>query len=111
MSDVLTSGAGVAQRPLPAPTVLSQPYWDGCRDGELRYLECRECGARFFPPEDACIACLSEDTAWRRSDGRGTVYSFSVIHQEVSPDFPVPSVFAIVALDEGYPMFTNIVGC
>ena len=111
MSDLLTSGLGAAKRPMPQPTDLSAPYWEGCRSGELRYLECRTCGTVFFPPEVVCINCLSEDTVWQRSEGRGSVYTFSVIRQQVAPGFPVPSVFAIVELDEGYPMFSNIIGC
>jgi uncharacterized OB-fold protein len=39
------------------------------------------------------------------------VYSFSVIHREPSADFPIPTVFAIVDVDEGYSMFSDIVGC
>src|SRR3954452_19895147 len=111
MSDLLTSGVGAAKRPMPQPTELSQPYWDGCRDGELRYVECRACGTRYFPQEAACINCLSDDTVWKTGSGRGSVYTFSVIRQQVAPDFPVPSVFAIVELDEGYSMFSNIIGC
>jgi uncharacterized OB-fold protein len=34
-----------------------------------------------------------------------------VIHREVAPGFPIPTVFAIVELDEGYHMFSNVVEC
>ena len=111
MDDLLSAGAGTHKRPLPQPTLLSQPYWDACRRGDLLFLECQDCGHRFFPPESACVRCLSERTSWKKSEGRGSIYSFSVIHQEVAPGFPVPSVFAIVELDEGYAMFSNVVGC
>ena len=98
-------------RPVPQPTHLSQPYWDACVRGELSFLECRECGARFFPPAAACVRCLSDRLAWTRSTGRGRVYSYTVMQREPSPGFAVPSVLAIVELDEGYAMFSNIVGC
>jgi uncharacterized OB-fold protein len=97
-------------RPVPQPTALSQPFWDACARGELVFLECRACATRFFPPLPACVHCLSEDVHWRRSAGRGSVYSFTVMHREPSPGFAVPSVLAIVEIDEGYAMFGNIVG-
>src|SRR5438046_2748908 len=98
-------------RPVPQPTELSQPYWDGCARGELMFLECRDCGKHFFPPAAACIRCLSGNVLWTRGAGRGRVYTFTVMHREPSPGFAVPSVLAIVELDEGYAMFSNIVGC
>lgn len=98
-------------RPVPQPTELSQPYWDAALRGELLYLRCGQCGTVFFPPLGACIACQSEDVGWQRSAGRGIVYSYTVLHGAPSAGFPVPSVLAIVDVDEGYPMFSSVVGC
>ncbi|WP_322778015.1 Zn-ribbon domain-containing OB-fold protein [Frankia sp. Cas4] len=98
-------------RPVPQPTELSQPYWDAALRGELLYLRCGQCGTAFFPPLGACVVCRSADVAWQRSKGRGTVYSYTVLHDAPSAGFPVPSVLAIIEVDEGYPMFSSVVGC
>ena len=98
-------------RPVPQPTALSRSYWEAARRGELLYVQCEACGTVFFPPLEACISCQSGRLAWRRSGGRGTVYSYTVLHAAPSAGFPVPSVFAIVDVDEGYPMFSSVVGC
>jgi uncharacterized OB-fold protein len=98
-------------RPQPQPTVLSQPFWDACRRGELTYMACNRCGARFFPPAPACISCLSVDVGWRPSAGQGRVYSFTVMHRAPFPGFDVPAILAIVELDEGYSMITSLVEC
>ena len=98
-------------RPVPQPTELSAPYWAAARRGELLYLRCGRCGTVFFPPLEACISCQSDELTWRRSEGRGTVYSYTVLHDAPSAGFPVPSVLAIIDVDEGYPMFSSVVGC
>ena len=105
MTAVASSG-----RPVPQPTVLSQPYWEAARRGELLYLQCEACGIVFFPPLEACVSCQSDRLAWRRSAGQGTVYSYTVLHGAPSAGFPVPSVLAIIDVDEGYPMFSSVVG-
>jgi len=97
--------------PLPQPTPLSAPHWEGCRRGELRAQRCRACGTWVFIPQPACRACLSEDLEWAVSSGRGTVYSFSVVHRPPQPAFEAPYVVAIVELDEGWSMLTNLVDC
>lgn len=98
-------------RPVPQPTELTQPYWDATLRGELLFIRCRKCDTVFFPPLEACISCQSEDIGWQRSAGRGAVYTFTVLHDGPSAGFPVPSVLAIIDLDEGYSMFSSVVGC
>ena len=98
-------------RPLPVPTELSQPFWSGCADHELRYQRCRSCDVAVFPPEAVCPTCLYQELEWRVGEGRGTVYSVTIAHSPPTPGFPVPSAVAIVELAEGYSMFSNIVGC
>jgi uncharacterized OB-fold protein len=100
-----------AARPVPQPTELSAPYWDAARRGELLYVRCGTCGTVFFPPLEACINCQSQDLTWERSVGRGTVYTYTVLHGAPSAGFPVPSVLAIIDVDEGYPMMSSVVGC
>lgn len=73
--------------------------------------ECDACGRRFFTPEVACIHCGSTAWHWATSPGRGTVYTFTLVHRPPGPGFDVPFVLAAVDLDDGWTMMTNIVDC
>ncbi|WP_344420135.1 Zn-ribbon domain-containing OB-fold protein [Pseudonocardia ailaonensis] len=95
-------------RPVPRPTALSQPFWDGCDRGVLLYQQCASCGTATFPAHEICRSCLSPDLRWTESSGTGSVYTFTVIHREPVPRFPVPTVLAIVDVDEGFSMFSNL---
>jgi len=97
--------------PLPTPSPLTQPFWDGCARRELRYQSCTACGRAIFDPAYACRFCGATELAWKLSAGRGSVYSWSTVWRPQAPEFVTPYVAAIVALDEGYQMVTNIVGC
>jgi hypothetical protein len=97
--------------PLPRPTALSRPHWDGCRDGRLLVQRCTACQAYVFIPQPICTRCQSPALAWVESSGRGVVYSYTVVHRPPRPAFAAPYVVAIVALDEGWHMLTNLVDC
>ncbi|WP_066917207.1 Zn-ribbon domain-containing OB-fold protein [Mycobacterium interjectum] len=97
--------------PVPhAASHLSLPFWQGCQAGELRYQHCEACGAANFPPSEHCRQCLSADLRWERGGGLGEIYSWTVVHRPVTAEFEPPYAPAIVTLDEGYQMLTNIVG-
>ena len=102
------SGAGI---PLPRPTQLSKPHWDGCREGVLRVQCCGACGAYVFIPQPVCSHCQSDALGWVQSSGRGTLYSFTTVHRPQSPAFEVPYTVAIIELDEGFHMLSNLVEC
>ncbi len=97
--------------PVPhASSPLSLPFWQGCRAGELRYQRCDACGLANFPPTEHCRQCLSAELRWGRSGGLGEIYSWTVVHRPVTAEFDPPYAPAIVTLDEGYQMLTNVVG-
>ncbi len=97
----------------PLPTEDSAPYWRYCAAGELRTQKCGDCGHVRFPPSVVCPRCLSEQSQWTRLSGRGKVWSWVVFHQAYYPGYAddVPYNTAIVELEEGPRMHTNIVGC
>ncbi len=97
--------------PLPTPTPISRPHWDGCREGELRAQRCRQCETWVFIPQPACPSCLSGELEWVASAGRGRVYSYTIVHRPQQPAFDIPYVVAIVELEEGFTMLTNLVDC
>lgn len=97
-------------RRIPAPSRLTQPFWDGLREGRLLVQRCGACGKYVFRPEVACTRCLSRDLSWVQSSGRGSLYSYSVVHRAPAPDVAVPYVIVVVAIDEGWYLMSNLVG-
>lgn len=101
--------------PLPRPTTLSTPYWDGCREGQLRVQRCTTCGGFEFIPQHGCTNCVTDTLQWVNSSGRGQVYSYSVVHRPQQPQFDTPYVVAIVQIDPsddnaaGWYMLTNLI--
>jgi len=97
---------------LPVADLETAPYWEGTKAGKLLIKECRGCGRAYFYPRNHCPRCWSTDTAWRESSGRGTVYTFTVVYQNDLPPFRdrLPYVVAIVELEEGVRMTSNIEG-
>jgi uncharacterized OB-fold protein len=98
---------------LPVPDVETVAYWDAAKAGKLLLKECRACGKAFFYPRGHCPRCWSTDTVWRESSGRGTVYTFTVVYQNDLPPFRerLPYVVAVVDLEEGVRMTSNVEGC
>jgi uncharacterized OB-fold protein len=97
----------------PVPHAISHvsvPFWQGCRSGKLRYQRCTACGLSNFPPTEHCRQCLSAELQWKQSDGVGEIYSWTVVHRPVTAEFEPPYAPAIITLDEGYQMLTNVVG-
>jgi uncharacterized OB-fold protein len=103
-------GAG---KPIPAPTLETAPYWEGCKRHQLRIQRCTACNHYQFFPRIYCTKCFSDRVEWVDASGLGKVLSFTIVRRPVSPAFAdeVPYVVALVTLDEGPQMMTNIVGC
>jgi uncharacterized OB-fold protein len=93
-----------------ASSRVGAPFWLGCQSGELRYQRCQACGEPNFPPTEHCRHCLSADLSWLAGGGTGEIYSWTVVYRPVTAEFAPPYAPAIVTLDEGYQMLTNIVG-
>jgi uncharacterized OB-fold protein len=103
----------IAQRaavPHATPGPLTAPFWLGCAEQTLRFQRCATCWAADFPPAEHCRQCLSTDLHWEASRGRGVVYSWTVVYRAATPVFETPYAPAIVTMDEGYQMLTNIIG-
>lgn len=93
-------------------TPTNEPYWDALRAGRLDFQRCRQCGNAWLPPREECPRCLNADWAWETSAGRGRVISWVVYHRPPNQDFAdrVPYNVAIVELDEGPRLITNLLG-
>lgn len=97
-------------RAIPTPTPETAHFWQGAREGALLLQRCRPCARPYFPPRPFCPHCGSRDVEVFRASGRATLYSFT-IHHRAMPGFEAPYAIAVVALEEGPRMMTNIVDC
>ncbi len=99
-------------RPAPIPDPESAPYWAATLEGRLMVQHCARCDRHQLYARAHCLACRGP-VEWVTSAGVGTVYSFTVIRQNPSRSFRhlIPFVVALVDLDEGPRMMSNIVGC
>ena len=99
-------------KPVPRPEQESLLFWMGCKKRELLIQRCRACARYQYYPRAVCVHCLADDPEWVRVSGRGTIYSYTVTYQNASPGFrdELPYVLALVDLDVGVRMTTNIVG-
>lgn len=100
-------------QPLPDVRGSARRYWSAALRGELQLPFCDACGGAIFYPRDFCPSCGGRSVTWRRCSGRGTIYSYSVIHTHPNPTFRerVPYVVALVTLEEGARVLTEVVGC
>lgn len=99
-------------RMAPQPTPETRHFWEGCKAGELRLQKCTSCdGGAYFPPRPFCPKCGSRDVEVFKASGKGVLWSY-VINQRPRPDMgKEPHSIAVVQLEEGVRLMTNIVGC
>jgi uncharacterized protein len=98
------------KRARPQPTPETAHFWDGTRAGELRLQRCDACRHIYFPPRPFCPACASRGVTVFAASGRAKLYSYVISHR-AAPGFTAPYSIAVVELEEGPRMMTNIVHC
>ncbi len=86
---------------LPQPSVLTEPYWEACRQGELTMQRCEGCQAYQFYPRTICSHCGGRDLAWSVVSGRGQIKSFTIVRRGISRAYEAPYVLALINLEEG----------
>ncbi|MCZ6558238.1 MAG: Zn-ribbon domain-containing OB-fold protein [SAR324 cluster bacterium] len=100
------------KKAMPVPTPETQHYWDGAKAGELLLQRCKDCGKTYFPPRPFCPECASRSVEVIKASGKGKLYSYIINHRP-APGFEeeAPYAIAVVELDEGPRLMTNIVDC
>jgi uncharacterized OB-fold protein len=107
-------------RPVVVPDEESRPFFEGALRSELMLLRCTDCGTFMFPTSGfgtpvrtRCVGCFSPAVEWAASSGRGTLYSFVLMHIVYDEAFAdrMPYNIASVMLDEGVRFVTTIVDC
>lgn len=94
--------------PVPRPTPETEHFWEGARLGELRMQRCTACSEVYFPPRPFCPACASRKVEVFRATGKATLHSYVINHRD-HPAFDGPYSIAVVELEEGPRMMTNII--
>jgi len=97
-------------RIIPQPTPETQHYWDGAKRGELLLQTCKSCSNTYFPPRPFCPECGSRDVEVVKASGKGRLYSYIINHMK-APGYEPPFAVAVVELEEGPRIMTNILEC
>lgn len=88
----------------------SRPFWEGLAQGELRIQRCVTCAKAVFYPRSICPYCHCDQLEWIVTSGKGTIYTYTVVHQAFGAFVEdVPFVVALVELEEGVRMMSRIV--
>lgn len=110
-----SAGREPIAKPMPRPESrrLTAPYWEAAKRHKLVCQRCTQCSNWIFYPREQCPACFSTDLEWAPLTGGGRVFAFTIVNQPAHAAFEpdVPYAYAIVQLDEGLRIPTNIVGC
>ncbi len=100
-------------RRIPSPRVLpeSAEYWRAANEGRLVVKHCRACGQPHHYPRDVCPGCLSGNVEWFTASGRGKLHTFSIVYRPLKyPPLQAPYVLAMIELEEGPRLMSNLVG-
>jgi uncharacterized OB-fold protein len=99
-------------KPKPRPAPESLPYWQAAREHRLALPKCEDCQKFWFPPSRTCPHCLSTNFSFQNVSGKGKIFSFVTFHRVYRPAFAndVPYVVALIELDEGPRLLSNIMG-
>ncbi len=99
-------------KPKPRPAPESLPYWQAAREHRLALPKCEDCQKFWFPPSRTCPHCLSANFSFKNVSGKGKIFSFVTFHRVYRPAFAndVPYVVALIELDEGPRLLSNIMG-
>ena len=96
---------------LPHVDDVNRPFWDGCRGGELRLQRC-DAGHLRYPIATLCPGCLSTEATWEAARAAAEVFSFAVFDMRTTTAGVTAcrSTVAIIQLEEGPRMISNVVG-
>jgi uncharacterized protein len=94
----------------PPISEVAEPFWNATREGRLLLPWCTACARPVWYPREVCPRCLGSTLEWRESQGRGVVYACTVEHKAQTQALAAPYVVALVELDEGVRLLSNVVG-
>jgi uncharacterized protein len=99
-----------SKRPRPAITQDSSFFFEGAGRNELLIQRCESCGRLRHPPRPGCPYCRSLDWGTVVASGRGTIFSYVIVHYPQAPGFEYPLPVVLVELEEGIRLISNVSG-
>ncbi len=98
-------------KPLPTPSPLTQPFYDGAKLGKLMLPRCQDCNRVHWYPRHICPFCHSTSIGWIEGSGEGRVHTFAVQYRAFGGwAQEIPFVTAYIDLNEGDRMVTVLRG-
>lgn len=103
----------IPPKPIPDVNPWAMPFWEAAREQKLIIQKCQDCSKYVFYPRLVCPHCFSENMEWVEASGKGTIYSYTVVMNNSPSAFinDMPYVVALIKLEEGVQMLSNIVEC
>ena len=100
-------------KPLPMPNPVTEGFWKAAKRHELSIQRCMSCNDYIFPPREICPRCMSLNLEWIRASGKGKIFSYTVVRVSPHPSFStdIPYIVAIIELDEGPHLMSNLINC
>ena len=100
-------------KPVPVADDASREFFAGANEGKLMLVKCSQCGTFRLPGRERCLDCWSTESEWAQASGKGKLYTYGIMHQKYHPAFAdeTPYNYALVELEEGPRLVTNIVDC
>jgi uncharacterized protein len=103
----------IPAKPVPVANSWTMEFWKGAKEGRLTIQKCKDCNTNIFYPRMSCPFCFSDKLEWVESSGKGKIYTYTVVRSNAPSAFiaDMPFVIAVVRMEDGVQMLTNIVGC
>src|SRR5688572_17858975 len=98
-------------RPLPESVPEWDYFWQKTKQHELWIMRCKDCNQPYWYPRPICPNCFSRNTEWMQASGKGTLYTFAIVHRPPNRGWTdmVPYIPAIIELEEGVRFSTNLI--
>jgi len=103
----------IPKKPVPIVNPWARPFWEAARERRFIIQRCTDCKKYIFYPRICCPHCFSDRVEWVEASGKGTIYSYTVVLNNAPSAFmnDVPYIIAVVKLEEGVQLLSNIVDC
>lgn len=112
-ADARAEAGRVYAKPLPVLQGLSKEFYGWCKEHELRFQRCTQCGTWRHLPREMCAECGSSSWEWAKSSGRGSVFTWTVAARAMHPAFQDDAPYApvVIEMDEGVRLLSGVVDC
>ena len=106
-----SAAPGKINRVHPVENQDTAHFWQGLRDGKLLIQRCKGCNTLRHPPQPMCEQCQSLQWDCIESTGKGTIYTYTVMHYPEIPPFDYPNIIVLVELEEGVRIVSQLTDC